>query len=431
MTSAEIPSRFGHYEIERPLGRGAIGTVYAARDVRIGRRVALKTIQLPDAKFEDGTSAREFFKRLQREAEVSGSLLHPNIVTLYEVAYENERVSYLAMELVDGETLFDLMKRFRPEPVPVETTMRIAIDILRGLAHAHEKGIVHRDIKPANILVAADGSAKIADFGIARPEQSSMTAAGSLVGTPNYMSPEQVTGAQLTPRADLFSLGVVLYEMLTAAKPFAGSDITAVLHNILRVDPPHVSNVNPSVPRPVGDFIGRLMAKAPSARPSADEALSVAERVLRPASSDRHPALPIHPLRRPVPWPIAAGMLVAAVLAAVIPVIAIVSRTDDTASVSLPPARVAEFEAKRRALLSADALFAEQKFEEAAEAYKAYLSKYPHATAAADGHARALAAIEEKEKAVAAQAARRRRSARDEDISPRELLDRIRRVIRK
>ena len=430
MSSIETPARFGHYEVERPLGRGAIGTVYAARDVRIGRRVALKTIQLPDSKFEDGTSARDFFKRLQREAEVSGSLLHPNIVTLYEVAYENERVSYLAMELVEGETLFDLMKRSRPEPVPVETTMRVAVDVLRGLAHAHEKGIVHRDIKPANILVAADGTAKIADFGIARPQQSSMTAAGSLVGTPNYMSPEQVTGAELTPRADLFSAGVVLYEMLTATKPFAANDITGILHNILRSDPPHVSNVNPAVPRPVGDFIARLMAKSPSSRPSANEALSIAERVLRPAS-DHEVTLPIHPLRRRVSWSLAVSLLVGAILAAALPMIVIVSRTDDSPSVSLSPARVAEFDSKRRALLSADALLAEAKYEEAVKAYEAYLARYPYATAAADGRARALAAIEEAKKAEGEPAARRRRNRRDEDISPRELLNRIGRVFRR
>src|SRR5712692_4198108 len=194
MTATPLaPKELAHYEIIHLLGKGAMGWVYLARDRRIGRRVALKVIHLAPNAFEDTTSANEFYRRLQREAEVCGSLLHPNIVTLYEVGYENDRLSYLAMEYVEGETLLELQRR-SGAALTVDTVLTIAADVLRGLEYAHAKGIVHRDIKPANILIATDGTAKIADFGIARPQGSSMTRAGSLMGTPNYMSPEQVIG---------------------------------------------------------------------------------------------------------------------------------------------------------------------------------------------------------------------------------------------
>ena len=245
MTEAAARQRIGHYVVEGTLGHGAMGTVYLARDERIGRRVALKQLQLAKAQFEDAESAAEFYMRLQREAEVCGSLQHPNIVTLYDVGYDGERISYLALEYVAGETLLDLLKRHRPRPLPVEAALRIAADILRGLAYAHAKGIVHRDVKPANILIGDDGVAKIADFGIARPQQSSMTVAGALMGTPNYMPPEQVKGIPATPRSDLFSLGVLLFEMVAGAKPFIATELAALLEKIVRTPTPSAAAVNP------------------------------------------------------------------------------------------------------------------------------------------------------------------------------------------
>lgn len=416
MSAAETPRTIGHYEIERPLGSGAIGTVYLARDTRIGRRVALKAIQLTDRNFEDGTSAREFFVRLQREAEVGGALHHPNIVTLYEAGYQDERVSFLAMELVDGETLFDLVKRHRPGTVPVGTVLLIARDVLRGLAHAHANGIVHRDIKPANILLAGDGSAKIADFGIARPAQSSVTVAGSLVGTPNYMSPEQVTGAAVSPRSDLFSLGIVLYEMLAGAKPFAGNEIPVILHNILR-------RVPPRLPGPLGDLVAQLLQKHPAARPSTDEALAHVESLLR---SGEARAIPAAKTRREIA-PRTAAIVISLTLAlALIPIAIITLRIDSTPTVTIPASQLAEFEEKRRALDAADTLFNEGRYEESLRSYGSYLDRYPHSVAAAEGRDRAAQAIADLPDTASA-----RRSRADEDISPRELLRRIRGVFKR
>ncbi|MEO6260571.1 MAG: serine/threonine-protein kinase, partial [Thermoanaerobaculia bacterium] len=179
---------YGDYDIESLLGKGSIGKVYLARHRRIGRLVALKTVR-PEYRFEDDLDRNEFYKRFQREAEVSGLLQHPNVVTLYEVGYDGDAVSFLASEYVDGESLQTRLRRTRP--LPLAEALRLASDILRGLHYAHSKGVIHRDIKPANILTTADGQAKIADFGIARPMESSMTGTNSLLGTPNYMSPEQ------------------------------------------------------------------------------------------------------------------------------------------------------------------------------------------------------------------------------------------------
>src|SRR5712691_5575199 len=147
MTETAAPERpqYGEYEVEAVLGRGARGIVYLARDRRIGRRVALKTITLSAEHFDDSTSPQDFYKRLQREAEVSGSLLHPNIVTLYEAGYDGERISYLAMEYVEGETLLELMQAVAPVPLELETTLRIIEDVLQGLVYAHARGVIHRD----------------------------------------------------------------------------------------------------------------------------------------------------------------------------------------------------------------------------------------------------------------------------------------------
>jgi len=412
---------FAHYEVEQLLGRGAIGTVYLARDRRIGRRVALKTIQVDSTRFDDTTAANDFYKRLQREAEVCGALLHPNLVTLYEAGYEGGRVSYLAMEYIEGQTLQKMIQRLGR--IPVGEALRITLDVLRGLEYAHTKGIVHRDIKPANILIANDQTVKIADFGIARLPHSSLTGAGSLMGTPNYISPEQILGRTPTPRADLFSVGAMLFEMLTGAKPFAGEDVTAVLHNVLRRDVPHVSDVSPSVPREVGDFVGRLLAKDADSRPTASEAVAEVGRLLTPEGARPAPrveAARVSPVR------LNAIAVVATVIVIVLLIVTIVAvRDTGSPRPAFTAAQLNEFAAKRRALVDAKQLYDSGRYEEALKSYDAYLAWYPWSTVAQDGRARAAAALDK-----AAQAKKKLHRRADEDISPSELLRKLKKVFK-
>jgi serine/threonine protein kinase len=429
-TEPRAPETIGHYELDYLLGRGAMGAVYVARDRRIGRRVALKTIQIPAGHFSDDSRSDEYFKRLQREAEVCGSLLHPNIVTLYAVGYENNRVSYLSMELVEGETLLSLMKRFRPDPLPLETALRVCEDVLRALAHAHEKAIIHRDIKPANILIAADGTSKLADFGIARPIDSSMTGAGALIGTPTYMPPEQVLGKQLTTRADLFSLGVVMYEALAGLRPFVGNDITAILHNILTQQVANISDVNPAVPRQVGNFVARLMAKSSDDRPTAAEALQQVATLRAPAppvtAGPGNPQSAWSPSSRRIA--VAAGALIVFLA---VPFFIVRARIDGSPTVTIPQAQIAEFETKRQALAEANAAYEAGRYEESLQRYEAYLLKYPDSVPALEGRDRSQAALDaqkppEQRKAAAARKPPRKK---DEDISPSELLNRLKKAI--
>ncbi|HSP35604.1 MAG TPA: protein kinase [Thermoanaerobaculia bacterium] len=382
---------FGQYDVESVLGRGAMGMVYLARDRRIGRRVALKTVQL-NQKFEDDSDAEEFYKRLQREAEIVGAMQHPNIVTLYEPGYENNVISYLATEYVDGESLKDRLKRSKP--LPLDEALRLSEDILRGLAYAHTKGIIHRDIKPANILVTADGQAKLADFGISRPVDSNLTAAGSMLGTPNYMSPEQVKCAPVTTTSDLFSVGIVMYELLTGVKPFSAPDVSTILRNVVDKTPPLASAANPNVPEPVARVVERLLAKSPDARiASAREALAELQIARGGTPESRIEPRPVEDTvpdtatmavttgttQRTAALPASAFWGAVALL--IVPIVAwaisIRANTDSRPIGVMTPTQLADAAAKKQLLKSARSLADAGRYDEAIATYDTIVQKYP------------------------------------------------------
>jgi serine/threonine protein kinase len=227
-----IPERIGHYRITARIGRGAMGVVYSGRDERTGRTVALKVMM------GDLEGDRETRERFSREANVAGKMVHRNIINVYEMGEEDGRL-YMVMELLDGETLGDYLKRVGQ--LPLEHALDLMMQVCEGLAIAHAHVIVHRDIKPGNLYVLRDGGLKILDFGVARLANSSMTASGFIVGTPDFMSPEQARGREIDQRSDVFSAGAVFYYMLSGVKPFSAPDLPAVLHKVNSEDPPPLS----------------------------------------------------------------------------------------------------------------------------------------------------------------------------------------------
>jgi serine/threonine protein kinase len=254
--------RIGRYKIVRELGRGAMGVVYHAIDPNIGRPVAIKTIQFSSVrKPEEQEWLRE---RLFREARSAGMLSHPGIVTIYDVEQQGD-LAYIAMEYVDGPTLDQMLSE--TEGVTAEQMFGILGQTAVALDYAHLKGIVHRDIKPANIMIAADGTAKITDFGIAKITASeNLTMTGSIVGTPHYMSPEQVQGKQVDGRSDQFSLAVIAFEMLTGEKPYTGEHLTTVVYKIVAEEPVPLHQLNPTLGPAIENALRKAMAKRPEAR---------------------------------------------------------------------------------------------------------------------------------------------------------------------
>ncbi len=253
--------RIGRYEIEETLGRGAMGVVYRARDPIIDRRVALKTMRVDlDADHTD-----EFRERFVREAQAAGRLNHPGIVTVHDVGEDPESgLVYIAMEYVEGRDLKQMLasgRRFRPSEAA-----RIAADVATALDYAHSLGVVHRDIKPANIILTSDGTAKITDFGIARLETSNLTVDGQFIGTPNFMSPEQITGKAVDGRSDIFSLGVVLFNLLTKEKPFNGGTMHEVTLRIVQEPCPIPSTLSDQIPPAFNPIILKCLEKSPDRR---------------------------------------------------------------------------------------------------------------------------------------------------------------------
>jgi serine/threonine-protein kinase len=249
-------TKLGRFEILAEIGRGAMGIVYKAKDPMLERTVAIKTINMG----ADRDGAEMYEKRFYQEARAAGGLNHPNIVTVYDIG-KTESVCYMAMEFIEGAELRTLL--LPGKPLPVQRTLSIAAQVAEGLAYAHERGVVHRDIKPANIMVPDSGAVKITDFGIARMRSSNVqTQTGMMMGSPKYMSPEQVIGKRADHRSDIFSLGVILYEMLTGAAPFTGESVNAVMYQIVNFVPPAPTALNPAAPAALDAIVGRMLAKA-------------------------------------------------------------------------------------------------------------------------------------------------------------------------
>ena len=246
----------GRYRILGEVGRGAMGIVYKAQDPAIGRTIAIKSIRLLD--LTDEKERERLRERLFREAQSAGILSHPGIVTIYDIAEENG-MAYIFMEFVNGPPL---EKMLRVEQTPdKETLLSIFRQTAAALDYAHKKGIVHRDIKPANIMIHEDGTAKITDFGVAKIVSQQMTLAGTMMGTPSYMPPEQVQGASVNGRADQFSLAVIAYEVLTGEKPFVAEYLPTLLYKIVREEPLAPQRLNPTLNSQVETVLRKGLAK--------------------------------------------------------------------------------------------------------------------------------------------------------------------------
>jgi serine/threonine protein kinase len=254
--------RIGRYRIVKELGRGAMGVVYQAVDPTIGRTLAIKTIRLREV--DDPAQRDRLKERLFREARSAGVLSHPNIVTIYDME-EDDGLAYIAMQFVNGPTLDEIMSR--PKAMGAQELFRILRQTASALDFAHSKGIVHRDIKPANIMIDEHGTAKVADFGIAKVGTSgNLTLSGTILGTPNYMSPEQVQGKPVDGCADQFSLAVVAYEILTGERPFGGEHLGTVVYKIVAEEPAIVHRLNPSLSPEIDAVIRKALSKKADGR---------------------------------------------------------------------------------------------------------------------------------------------------------------------
>jgi serine/threonine protein kinase len=246
-SSKRLPAAIGRYRVVDRIGKGAMGVVYSACDEQHDRPVAVKVMM---ADLEGDTETRE---RFYREAKIAGRLQHRNLITVYDMGEEEGRL-YMVMELLQGATLAEYLKR--PDPPGLEKCLDLMMQMCEGLAVAHVHGIFHRDIKPGNLFIKDDGTLKILDFGVARLADSSMTASGFIVGTPDFMSPEQARGREIDQRSDIFSTGAVFYHMLSGRKPFAAADLPAVLHKVENEDPV------PLTEREAPSGLARIIAKA-------------------------------------------------------------------------------------------------------------------------------------------------------------------------
>jgi eukaryotic-like serine/threonine-protein kinase len=290
-----LPQKLGKYEVRREVGRGGMGIVYEGFDPLIGRRVALKTfIQ----QYLDNTQEDNLLARLQREAQAGGRLNHPHIIAVFDYGEEtikdahgdDVRSAFIAMEFVEGRSLqnyFEANERFSLKQVE-----RIMSELLDALGYSHAHGVVHRDIKPANIILLADGSVKVGDFGVARIEASTLTQAGTVLGSPRFMSPEQFMGQTVDGRSDLYSAGIVLYQLLTGDVPFTG-EFTTIMHRVLNEQAPPPTALNVQVPKMFDDLMLCALAKRPDERFQTAAAFraAISAAMIAPAVSEPKPAL--------------------------------------------------------------------------------------------------------------------------------------------
>ncbi|WP_324778688.1 serine/threonine-protein kinase [Thiobacillus sedimenti] len=254
--------KIGRYEILDEIGEGAMGAVFRAHDPLIERTVAIKTVPIAQLRKE----APDAESRFLREAQSAGRLSHPNIVTIYDVG-EADAVAYIAMEYLRGATLREIMDK---GPMPLDLALDTALQMAEALAFAHEHGVIHRDVKPANVVITGQsGRIKLTDFGIAHVVNSDQTQAGQMLGSPRYMSPEQAMGREVEGRSDIFSLGAVLYEMLTGHYAFDGDSLPTIIYRVVNDTPVAASALRPQLPAALGELLGRMLSKQPEARPDA------------------------------------------------------------------------------------------------------------------------------------------------------------------
>jgi len=302
------PKKLGRYEILEEIGRGAMGIVYLAFDPQIKRKIAVKVFKLEH--LADPEEQKKFKVRFQREAQLAGNLSHPNIIAIHDVG-EEEGLSFIAMELVEGESLAKKMAELYP--FSINEIADIFNQICSGMEYAHQQGIIHRDLKPSNILIRKDGLIKIADFGIARALGATITESRKTLGTPAYMSPEQITGRRIDKRSDIFSLGIILYQMLTGERPFAGEITSTVIYRIINEDPIPPRKINIQVPPAFNLIVMKALSKDPAERyQTCQELLKNIKNYqsLKPSktlptvplSEDKSKAAPLPALKKPRRW---------------------------------------------------------------------------------------------------------------------------------
>jgi serine/threonine-protein kinase len=255
-TGSGVRPTLGRYEVEKQLGKGAMGIVYLGRDPRINRTTAIKTFRFEDEYDDDDIKGMK--EKFFREAESAGTLSHPNIVTIYD-AGEEQDLAYIAMEYLEGEDLEKYIKK--DNLLPMRKVVDTIADIADGLNYAHERGVVHRDIKPANVMLLKSGVVKITDFGIARITATSKTQTGIVKGTPYYMSPEQFSGEKVDGRSDIFSLGVMMFQLLTGQLPFYADNPAALMNKIMNVPHPDPRKINPKILKPLVLILGKALMK--------------------------------------------------------------------------------------------------------------------------------------------------------------------------